>query len=99
MELYIISQDGSKIVKAQEIAIAPVIERNLEKTDDCEILINGRIYGIYKNTERALEIIDELKYKLLFGGTIITNKRDSEGRIVDTEYVKTDNIVYEMPKA
>ena len=65
MELWIRSQDRTKLVKADNISYMDTAEDYERKVhslwNDCK-----GILGIYKTKERALEVLDEIQRILMF---------------------------------
>ena len=108
MELWIRSQDRTKLVKADNISYMDTAEDYERKVhslwNDCK-----GILGIYKTKERALEVLDEIQ-EILKPRTIIKfEKRPrylEDGTISDVlapkeclDYNKQlINYVYEMPE-
>ena len=99
MELWIRSQDGEVLGKAEEIMI-------YQKEKQCEIIINNYTYGTYATKERALEVLDEIQN--LLQPKIKYIQEEPIESIVDFGYQITQNvdmkiqeinrIVYNMPK-
>lgn len=90
MELWIRSQDKTKLVKADNISY-------LDVSDDYEKEVHSLwndckgVLGIYKTKERALEVLDEIQY--LLRGHVY------ESHINKFDIYNGDDIkVYEMPK-
>ena len=93
MELWIRSQDRTKLVKADNISYMDTAEDYERKVhslwNDCK-----GILGIYKTKERALEILDEIQ-------EFIEDKEKSNIEITSDEInqsITYPKIVYEMPK-
>ncbi len=93
MELWIRSQDRTKLVKADNISYMDTAEDYERKVhslwNDCK-----GILGIYKTKERALEILDEIQ-------EFIEDKEKSNIEITSdgiNQSITYPKIVYEMPK-
>lgn len=87
MELWIRSQDKTKLVKIDNISYMDMSENmNQEEHslwNDCK-----GILGIYKTKKRALEVLDEIQEKI---------KNICKFQLVNEDY-ECDDCVYEMPE-
>ena len=101
MELWIRSQDGEVLGKAEEIMI-------YQKEKQCEIIINNYTYGTYATKERALEVLDEIQN--ILKPQLLIRRNDDNDKVllgalqkgvtqkIDMEYKELSTYVYEMPK-
>ena len=62
MELWIRSQDKKDLIKATSICMTK------EDYDNIGIFVNGCLVGLYKSTQRALEVLDEIQQVILYIG-------------------------------
>lgn len=90
MELWIRSQDRTKLFKVDSVAYMDMSEdMNIEVHSIWNV--NGGILGTYRTKERALEILNEIQNRL--------NIRHSSG--ASAEFIVLSEIVpriYEMPE-
>lgn len=91
MELWIRSQDRERLMKASDLRIAYVKEKDKWVVEDCDNL------GYYSTRKRALEVLDEIekmmRLNLTTNGTYQQNDLTIKGNILGF-MVK----IYEMPK-
>lgn len=101
MELWIRSQDKTKLIKTKFIGL----DYKTYKNGDIEILVENSWFGRYKSKERGLEILDEIE-KLLRPQIIIQQHNhvgEIDGNLVyKSEDFKCDiqelsTVVYQMP--
>ena len=93
MELWIRSQDRTKLVKADNISYMDTAEDYERKVhslwNDCK-----GILGIYKTKERALEVLDEIENHLI--NSSFAKKTNGLGEVKDI--IPNPLFVYEMPE-
>lgn len=93
MDLWIRSQDRTKLVKADNISYMDTAEDYERKVhslwNDCK-----GILGIYKTKERALEVLDEIENHLI--NSSFAKKTNGLGEVKDI--IPNPLFVYEMPK-
>lgn len=109
MDLWIRSQDRTKLVKADNISYMDTAEDYKKEVhslwNDCK-----GILGTYKTKERALEVLDEIQNILFPKFKVDTSSIKENGRswvengvilqsyTANVDYIKLDTCVYEMPK-
>ena len=113
MDLWIRSQDSTKLIKAENIEMVIVYEEEISK-DVFYLCVDSCIIGKYNTQERALEVLDEIQ-KLLIGDFIKFVNIDVDKDIVDylnakaiiindpdckqkVSFEHRDCIVYEIPE-
>jgi len=97
MELWIRSQDKTKLVSAKEIIISPLNDGS--KT--VYSIHNGCTHlGCYKEKKRALEILDEIQYCIICIGETFDFARELKQKISAkvSVNIKTNVVIYEMPE-
>lgn len=104
MELWIRSQDRERLMKASDLRIAYVKEKEKWVVEDCDNL------GYYSTRERALEVLDEIEEILMPKIKVVHNKverKDLDGfraeyimqpMIEDVQVLEASSYVYKMPK-
>jgi len=111
MELWIRSQDGHKILKANEIYVCKHDNNHVYANTSIECCIE---LGNYATKQRALEVLDEIqskfKPKVIIKNLYTMNdenfKKAKEGlngiqaidKKTNLEFISNDVIVYEMPQ-
>ena len=81
--LYIRSQNKMRLEKVERVTLDESYEGNPNnfngykepKFVGCKVLVNGKEFAIYKTTERALEVLDEICVAL--SGKVITQQKTS----------------------
>lgn len=91
MELWIRSQDRTKIERCVSINYIKFVIDKETSTEVHNIYINHNPFGNYESEERALEVLDEIQDRL----TVRHQDGPSAEFIVINEIVP---IIYEMPK-
>ena len=87
MELWIRSQDKKDLIKATSICMTK------EDYDNIGIFVNGCLVGLYKSTQRALEVLDEIQQVINNNGV----ENEEYDKISGCYYIAKKN-TYEMPK-
>ena len=106
MELYIRSQDKSKLMKMGDLYVDFNGDVDPKKTPYRVVIDKFVCLGVYKDEKRALEVLDEIQ-KILMPPMLINNiegfitGKDDSMHIINPSYNEIEQpatYVYEMPK-
>ena len=113
-KLFIRSQDKTRVSEAEDIKLENVYESNPNyangykepKIVSCRVIVNNISFAIYKTTERAMQILDEICVAL--SGKVITQPKTSSkakekvGIVGENDSVELKTLnydaVYQMPQ-
>jgi len=91
MELWVRSQDRTKLVKVNQLEYDYTKIKEEERHKIITVLNNDCfVLGIYKTKERAFEVLDEIKNQLL--DNVIATDEDGYATLLE------NTCLYEMPK-
>lgn len=89
MILWIRSQDRKRLVKCEQIIIIEFTNKT-----ECEIFSNTEVkLGTYKNIERAIEVLDDIKDWMLKGALI----KKINGLGEELDLIPNNLLIYQMP--
>ena len=110
MDLWIRSQDRTKLIKANEINVYQYDE-SAGLGNDWHIFVRDYEVGVYKSKERALEVLDTIQnilQPIINYQPIVREKFDEKTMLLPyieheqvgskTEIIQFSTYVYEMPK-
>lgn len=98
MELWIRSQDRETLKQAYHLDIYSLLDSEIDNYWYIEE--SGTDLGVYNSKERALEVLDEIQYCIIYMGDSfdLATKLKQKVRAKVSVNIKTNVVIYEMPE-
>ncbi len=101
MNLWIRSQDKMNLVKVRQVSVNYQNNKQIIANYTPELYENSgefvELLGIYKTKERALEVLDEIQYKIK-NMYILENCKLPKNSCIEQRLAMDDFNIYEMPE-